>query len=76
MGHRRTAADSPSEFEFLTLDEVADRMGCSRRHVRRLCERREMPQPLRLGALLRWSRASLDRWVAAGCPRMDDEAAQ
>jgi excisionase family DNA binding protein len=73
MEHRRTAADSPIEFEFLSLAQVAARMGCSRRHVRRLCERREMPQPLRLGALLRWSRASLDRWVAAGCPRSDEK---
>lgn len=41
--------------------------GCSIRHVRRLFDAHKMPSPVRLGALLRFRRSELDRWIADGC---------
>jgi excisionase family DNA binding protein len=73
MRRRRTNDQTQGEVDLLNLNQVAVRMGCSRRHVRRLSERGDMPQPVRLGALLRWPRESLERWVAAGCPRANEE---
>jgi excisionase family DNA binding protein len=47
---------------------VAALLDCSPRHVFRLAEGGQMPPAVRLGALVRWRRADLDRWLAAGCP--------
>lgn len=52
----------------LGVEELARLLKCSVRHVRRLCDRGMMPAPVRLGALLRWSRATIEDWIAAGCP--------
>ncbi|MFO0847717.1 MAG: hypothetical protein U0871_04015 [Gemmataceae bacterium] len=27
-----------------------------------------LPAPTKLGALVRWDRATLQKWIAAGCP--------
>ncbi len=47
---------------------VASILGCSTRHVRRLVASGAMPRPIRLGSLVRWSRAELEMWIAEGCP--------
>jgi len=52
----------------LTIKQVAELLGCSQRHVRRLADRGEMPPPVRLGALVRWDRAGIEQWIKAGCP--------
>jgi excisionase family DNA binding protein len=52
----------------LDVRAVAVTLGCSPRHVYRLADGGRMPAPLRLGALVRWRRADLDAWLAAGCP--------
>lgn len=41
--------------------------GCSTRHVYRLSDAGKMPAPVRLGALVRWSKPLLDAWLAGGC---------
>ena len=41
---------------------------CSVRHVHRLADAGKMPRPVKLGALVRWRRADLEAWIAAGCP--------
>jgi excisionase family DNA binding protein len=50
---------------------VGTLLGCSVRHIYRLVDSARMPSPLRLGALLRWSRAELEAWIGAGCPPLD-----
>ena len=50
------------------VQQVADRLGCSARHIYRLSDAGRMPAPVRLGSLVRWSRVAIDEWVAAGCP--------
>jgi excisionase family DNA binding protein len=52
----------------LNVRAVAELLGCSARHVFRLTEDKRMPAPVRIGALVRWRRADLDAWLAAGCP--------
>lgn len=42
--------------------------GCSVRHVYRMTDSGRMPQPVKVGALVRWRRADLEAWIAAGCP--------
>ncbi len=47
---------------------VARLLGCSPRHVWACNEKQRMPQPIRLGRAVRWSREELLAWVAAGAP--------
>lgn len=49
------------------VQQVADLLNCSPRHVYRLADAGKMPRPLRLGSLVRWNREILDEWIAAGC---------
>ncbi len=52
-----------------TVGDVAELLGCSTRHVRRLADAGRMPRPLStIGRLVRWRRADVDQWLAAGCP--------
>ena len=55
----------------LDMRDVARLLNCSERHVRRLADSRRMPRPIRLGALLRWSRPLLMDWVVDGCPPVE-----
>ena len=52
----------------LSVGDVADMLGCSSRHVYRLSDSGRMPRPIKLGALVRWRRAELEKWIAEGCP--------
>ena len=51
-----------------SIDDVARILNCSTRHVRRLVDTRRIPQPVKLGALLRWVKTDIEQWIAAGCP--------
>ena len=50
------------------VDAVAELLGCSSRHVRRMADSGAMPRPIHLGRLVRWRKADVDAWLAAGCP--------
>lgn len=52
----------------MTIEDLAAILGCSPRHIRRLVNSNRIPRPIKLGALLRWIKADVDRWIAAGCP--------
>jgi excisionase family DNA binding protein len=52
----------------LDVRAVAQLLGCSPRHVYRLADAGKTPPPVRLGALVRWPRAAIKDWIAAGCP--------
>ena len=52
----------------LDVRSLADLLACSPRHIRRLVESGKMPSPVKLGSLVRWSRAVIEDWVAHGCP--------
>lgn len=51
----------------IDVQTVASLLGCSARHVYRLADGGRMPAPVKLGALVRWHRATLDEWIADGC---------
>ena len=50
------------------IKTVAALLDCSVRHVHRLRDAGKMPQPVRLGSLVKWRRADIEQWVASGCP--------
>ena len=52
----------------LDVKQLAGLLNCSARHIYRLVDAGRMPQPLRLGALIRWPRFSVEQWIAEGCP--------
>ena len=52
----------------LSVDDVAGLLACSARHIYRLADMGRMPRPVKLGALVRWSRSVILDWIAAGCP--------
>jgi len=51
-----------------TVHDVAGMLRCSARTVYRLTDSGRMPRPVRLGALIRWPKVVLERWIAEGCP--------
>lgn len=57
----------------LDVKQVGELLGCSPRHVHRLVNDGHMPQPVRLGALVRWRlhtgdpETGLEDWVTDGC---------
>ena len=52
----------------LDIHSVAKLLACSPRHARRLADTGRMPRPVKLGALVRWSRQEIEGWIAQGCP--------
>jgi len=60
-------ADAPAA-ALLDVRAVATLLNCSPRHVYRLADAGRLPSPVRIGALVRWRRAELLDWLAAGCP--------
>lgn len=52
----------------LSVNDLAKRWGCSTRHIRRMADAGRIPQPLKLGNLIRWSVAQIERWESDGCP--------
>lgn len=54
----------------LNVRETAQLFGVSHRHIRRLVERDEFPQPIKLGGCVRWTRRALNKWIEDGCPKV------
>jgi len=52
----------------LTVHEVARMLNCSARTVYRLTDSGRIPRPVKLGALVRWPRDAVEKWIAGGCP--------
>jgi excisionase family DNA binding protein len=62
------ALSEASPVALLDVRAVARLLDCSPRHVYRLADAGRMPAPVRIGALVRWSRQAIDDWIGAGCP--------
>ena len=58
----------PISRKLIDSEEVAEMLGCSARHVRRMAQSDKMPRPIRLGALVRWDRDMIAKWISRGCP--------
>ena len=50
---------------------VARALHCSARHVCRLSDSGRIPPPVKVGALVRWRRDDIERWIQDGCPDRD-----
>ena len=59
---------STEESRLLDVNTVAKFLSCSARHVYRLADSGRMPRPIKLGALVRWDRIELEKWLADDCP--------
>lgn len=62
----RAGADH-GDAALLSVNQVAKLLCCSPRHIYRLSDANKMPQPVRLGTLVRWSRAVIEAWIVEGC---------
>jgi len=62
------AAEDRQQAALLDVHAVAALLSCSTRHVYRLADAGRMPPPVKLGALVRWPRRSVETWLAEGCP--------
>lgn len=56
-----------SAVKLLDVATVSEMLGCSTRTVYRLADGGKMPAPLKLGTLVRWSKATVEEWIACGC---------
>ena len=48
--------------------ELANRLGVSLRHMRRLDSAGKLPKPIRLGRSVRWPVAEIENWLDEGAP--------
>ena len=68
MSKTVTTLPPAEEVRLLDVNAVAQLLSCSTRHVYRLADSGQMPRPRKLGALVRWDREQLEKWLADGCP--------
>ena len=59
---------NPESSVLIDVRQTSILLGCSSRHVYRLSDAGRMPRPVKLGALVRWSKSAIEEWIAAGCP--------
>lgn len=57
-----------SESRLLTVRNVADVLRCSTMTVWRLSKKGQIPQPVKVGGMVRWKADSLQEWLSAQCP--------
>jgi len=53
---------------FLTARQFAKLLQVSLRTLWRMRSAGTLPQPLRLGGVVRWRKRDVDQWIADGCP--------
>jgi len=68
MPETTVALPPAKEVRLLDVNAVARFLSCSARHVYRLADSGRMPRPQKLGALVRWDRIELEKWLADDCP--------
>jgi excisionase family DNA binding protein len=62
------AEKQQNETRLLSVEEVAELLGVSKRSVFRLADIQKLPAAIRLGRSVRWDRFQLEKWIADGCP--------
>lgn len=58
----------------LDVEQVARMLNCSTRHVYRMADAGKMPRPVKLGALVRWPKDAIDKWIADGCTTVRNQS--
>jgi predicted DNA-binding transcriptional regulator AlpA len=59
------------DLEFLTVQELAEILKCSDRHITHLRAIGAVPKPVKLGSLVRWHRKQIEDWVRDGSPQAE-----
>lgn len=73
FGPTTTAVAAAGEPPFLlTAEDVARYLQISIRSVFRLKSLGLLPRPVAVLGSVRWRRADIEEWVAAGCPRLNN----
>ena len=54
----------------LDANALAEKLSVSKATVWRMRDAGKLPQPVRLGACVRWKLADVERWLADGCPAL------
>lgn len=67
-----TPPDDVPPSALLDVRAVAAMLGCSPRHAYRLADAGRLPAPVKLGSLIRWRRAELEKWLETGCPSCEE----
>ncbi len=57
------------ELKMLTKTELASVLNISIRSLQRKINKGEVPEPVKIGASLRWVRSLIEEWILAGCPK-------
>ena len=65
----RAPIDAVQRKSMLNVRDLAIRWSCSTRHVRRLITAHRIPQPIKLGSLIRWPLPVIEEWEREGCPK-------
>lgn len=58
-----TSTTPPPEPVLLSATELARMLAISVRHVWRLRDAGDLPAPIKLGKLIRWRKAAIERWL-------------
>lgn len=58
----------------ITAAELADMMRISLRSLWRMRNSGHLPQPIRLGGVVRWRTNEVEAWINQGCPSVDKQA--
>ena len=61
------ASTAGQSAQLVDVHGVAAILDCSWRHVYRMADGGRMPAPVKLGALVRWRREEIERWIEGGC---------
>lgn len=56
-----------NETLLIPADKVAELMAISKRTLWRLLSAGKLPEPVRLGSVVRWKRDEIEEWIEGGC---------
>lgn len=65
---RRPAKPGEDTSLLATPSQVAELLQVSTRTLWRMRREQKLPEPIRLGAAVRWRRDEINQWVKEGCP--------
>lgn len=57
-----------NETILIPADKVAELLAISKRTLWRLLSAGKLPEPIRLGSVVRWNREEIEQWIGDGCP--------
>lgn len=54
--------------ELLSVKDLCEILSCTRRTVYRMRDAGKLPQPMKIGGMVRWNPEEIEHWIACGCP--------